>query len=63
MKKCKDELITEDDKVLIVKGKDGEIYMVDDPAMIQKLELIFEEHNETEALKIALPILNSKRYK
>jgi hypothetical protein len=56
-------VITDDDKVFIVKGKDEELYMVDDPAMIRKLELIFEEHNEAEALKIVLPMLNPKKYK
>jgi len=37
--------------------------MIDDPMMIKKLESIFEQHNEIEALQIALPMLNPKKYK
>jgi len=58
-----DELIIEDDPVFILRGKDDEIYMIDDPMMIKKLESIFEQHNEIEALQIALPMLNPKKYK
>jgi len=51
-----------DDNVFIVNGKNGEMYLVDDPAMIKKCNKITRGHSETEALDLILKIINPGKY-
>ena len=53
----------EDDNVLIVRGKDDEIYFIDDPLLIIKLEAIFKSFPAAGAMSIVLPMLNPKKHK
>lgn len=59
--------ITENDEVFILKGEDDdEIYLVDDPAIIAKLEAKIKELKgkpETEIQRHLLFIVNPDRYK
>lgn len=59
--------ITENDEVFILKGEnEGEIYLIDDPAIIARLEAKIKELKgkpETEIQRHLLFIVNPDRYK
>jgi hypothetical protein len=61
----KQDLITEDDRVFLLTGKDDEIYIIDDPSIIARLDAKVNElkgMDETEIQKHLLPIVNPKKY-
>lgn len=61
----KRDLISEDDKVFIVKGADDELYMIDDPSIIARLDAKVKElkgMDEIEIGKQLLSIVNPEKY-
>jgi len=62
----KRDVITEDDKVFIVRGEgEDEIYLIDDPVIIARLDAKVDEMkgmDETEIGKHLLSIVNPERY-
>ena len=63
----KQDSISEDDKVFILRGDDlDEIYIVDDPATITKLDGIIDDlkgMDETEISRYLLSVVNPGKYK
>ncbi len=51
-----------DDKVFLISGMDDEIYIIEDPVTIKKMEKITKTHPEVVALKMMLQEVNPKRY-
>jgi hypothetical protein len=66
MKKKQKEQISEDDAVFILQNEDEtELYVIDNPVLIAKLEAKIEElkgMDETEISKHLLSIVNPDRY-
>ncbi len=55
-------LKAKDEPILLVRGRDNEVYLIDDPEMIFELEEIFAQFPEEDALNMVLPIINPEKY-
>jgi len=58
--------ITDDDTVFLLRGDDDEIYMIDDPVMVRKLEAKVKElsgMSDNEIGRRLLAIVNPDKYR